>query len=85
MIYDEVFQKKKSAPKFSFLRLRGLLNYKLLEFQKYIRIPHNQHRIALTLFTIVATYICYKMESSFDRIREKIKYTKSLKEEQVQR
>lgn len=58
---NEIHKGKRAGSKFDWNRLRARFGLKLLDYQTYMRVPSNQHRIALTLFTITATYICYRM------------------------
>lgn len=46
---------------------------------------HFQRTVAVTAFFMIASYISYRVEAKYDRMRQRASRTKTFKEEQVER
>lgn len=65
------------SPAFSSLK-----NYLIGLKREYWR-PYNQHLTLVTLFICFSTYVCYRMEDQYYKLRERVEKTQSFKQIQI--
>lgn len=58
---------------------------RLFELYRYYSRPHNKHLIMLTAFVVFSTYVCWRMEDRYYKMRQHVESTKSFKQQQIEK